>query len=213
MLAGDFRHALDHVLGAVQGGGVRQLGEGDQVLLILRRHEAGRRAGEAHVAEADQADVDHQRDRAAAQNAPHHANVAMAGAVEHTVERAEQPAAEQPVEQPRKAILRCVMGLEQGSGQRRRQRQRVDRRDHRGNGDGQRELLVELPGEAGNEGGRDEHRAEHQGGGDDRPGHFLHGLTGRFHWRLAQTDVALNVLHHDDGVIHHDADGQHQAEQ
>ena len=26
-------------------------------------------------------------------------------------------------------------------------------------------------------------------------------------------DVALDVFHHDDGVVHHDADGQHQAEQ
>ena len=52
------------------------------------------------VAQADQANVDQQCHGAAAQDAPHHADVAMAGAVEHAVERAEQPAAEQPVEQP-----------------------------------------------------------------------------------------------------------------
>ncbi len=213
MLAGDFRHALDHVLGAVQGSGVRQLGEGDQVLLVLLRNEAGRGGGEAHVPQAHQADVDQQGHGTAAQDAPYHANVTMAGAVEHAVERAEQPAAEQSVEQPRETVLGRIVGLEQGSGQRRRQGQRVERRDHRRNRDGQRELLVELPGEAGNERSRDEHRTEHQGGGDDRPGDFLHGLAGRLYRRLAEADVTLDVLHHDDGVIHHDADGQHQAEQ
>ncbi len=213
MLAGDFRHALDHVLGAVQRGGVRQLGEGDQVLLVLRRHETGRRAGEAHVAEADQPDIDHQRNAAAAQDAPHQADIAVAGAVEHAVERREQPAAKNPIEQTREAIFWRVVRPEERSGQCRRQGQGVERRDHRGNGDGQRELLVELPGEAGNECRRDKHRAEHQRRGDDRPRHFLHGLTGRFLRRLAEADVALDVFHHDDGVVHHDADGQHQAEQ
>ena len=29
----------------------------------------------------------------------------------------------------------------------------------------------------------------------------------------ARLDVALDILHHDDGVVDHDADGQHQAEQ
>ena len=31
--------------------------------------------------------------------------------------------------------------------------------------------------------------------------------------RQSLADVALDVLHHDDGVVHHDADGEHQAEQ
>ncbi len=213
MLAGDFGHFLDHILSAIQRGRIGQLSKCDQVLLVLRRHETGRRAGEAHVAEADQSDIDHQRNAAAAQDAPHQADVTVAGAVEHAVERREQPAAKNPVKQTREAVLRRIVGLEQAGSQCRRQGQRVERRDHRRNGDGQRELLVELPSEAGNECGRDEHRAQHQRRGDDRPGHFLHGLTGRFLRRLAEADVALDVFHHDDGVVHHDADGQHQAEQ
>ena len=111
MLAGDFRHALDHVLGAVQGSGVRQLGEGDQVLLVLLWNEAGRGGGEAHVPQAHQADVDQQGHGTAAQDAPYHANVTMAGAVEHAVERAEQPAAEQSVEQPRETVLGASWAL------------------------------------------------------------------------------------------------------
>ncbi|MNZ72094.1 hypothetical protein D3C78_904640 [compost metagenome] len=94
VLAGDFRHALDHRLGAVEGRRVGQLGEGHQVLLVLLRHEAGRRAGEAQPGQADQPAVDQQGNGAATQYAGDGADVAMAGAIEEAVERAEQPAAE-----------------------------------------------------------------------------------------------------------------------
>ena len=40
-----------------------------------------------------------------------------------------------------------------------------------------------------------------------------HRLQRRVARREARLDVALDVLDHDDGVIDHDADGQHQAEQ
>jgi hypothetical protein len=40
LLHDDLVHAPDHRLGAVQRGAVGQLGEADQVLLVLRRHEA-----------------------------------------------------------------------------------------------------------------------------------------------------------------------------
>ncbi len=105
------------------------------------------------------------------------------------------------------------MATQQRGSQRWRQGQGVEGRDHRGDRNGQGKLLIELPGKARDEGSRDEHRAEHQRRGDDRPCHFLHRLLGGFHRRLAEADVPLDVLHHHDGVIHHDADCQHQAEQ
>ena len=40
-----------------------------------------------------------------------------------------------------------------------------------------------------------------------------HGLQGRVARRHALFDVMLHRLHHHDGVIHHQADGQHQPEQ
>src|SRR5690606_37192395 len=55
MFAGDVRHALDDLLGSIEGGGVRQLCEGYQVLLVLLWHEAGLSSGEAEVAESEQA--------------------------------------------------------------------------------------------------------------------------------------------------------------
>ena len=40
-----------------------------------------------------------------------------------------------------------------------------------------------------------------------------HGADGGVVRREAVLDVALDVLDHDDGVIDHDADGQHEAEE
>ena len=54
---------------------------------------------------------------------------------------------------------------------------------------------------------------EHQGDGDQRAADLVHGLVGGVARAQALADVALDVLHHDDGVVDHDADGQHQAEQ
>ena len=42
---------------------------------------------------------------------------------------------------------------------------------------------------------------------------LVHGAMRRVARRQAVGDVALDVLDHDDGVVDHDADGQHQAEQ
>ncbi|MND95720.1 hypothetical protein D3C80_879830 [compost metagenome] len=212
LLQGDFAHALDHRFGAVEAGRVRQLGERHQVLLVLGRHETGRGGREAQVGQAHQAGIHEQGDAAGADDPTHAADVAVGGAVEEAVERGEQPAAQQFFQEPRETVLGRMVVLQQHGCQGRRQGQRVERRDHRGNGDGQGELLVELPGQAGNERCRYEHRAQHQGGGDDRPGHFAHGFLRGFQRLQAQPDVTFDVLHHDDGIVHHDTDGEHQPE-
>ncbi|KAG1400979.1 hypothetical protein G6F59_013106 [Rhizopus arrhizus] len=54
---------------------------------------------------------------------------------------------------------------------------------------------------------------QHQRDRHDRAGHFTHGLVGRRGGRQAFFDVALDVLHHHDRIVDHDADRQHQAEQ
>ena len=81
-------------------------------------------------------------------------------------------------------------------------------------GQDQRELLVHLAGDAGQEGGRHEHRHQGQGDAGDRPAQLLHRLDRG----LLRPDVLLlhdppDVLDHDDGVVDHDGDGEHQAEQ
>ncbi|MCY1514967.1 hypothetical protein D9M68_495400 [compost metagenome] len=212
VLQGHLGHLQDDRFGAIQAGAVRQLGEGDQVLLVLLWDETGGGLFQAQVGQADQAGIQHQHERTRAQQAPGDVDVARARALEKPVEGTEQPASEAPLDPPGKAILRRALRLQQHGGQGRRQGERVECGNHRGDRDGQRELAIELARKAGDEGRRHEHRAQHQGGGDDGVGHLLHGLPGRFHRRLAQVDVALDVLHHHDGVVDHYADGQHQAE-
>ena len=107
-----------------------------------------------------------------------------------------------------------VVRLEQQRAKRRRQRQRDQRRQGHRHGDGQSELFIENTSGAAEEGDRDEHRGQHEGDADDRRGNVLHGPDGR----LARIDsirlhMMLDRLHHDDGVVDHEADGQHHGEQ
>jgi hypothetical protein len=132
--------------------------------------------------------------------------------MEHAVEAAEQPA-EGTVHAARQRVLGLVVAAQQQRGKRGRQRERVDGRDHRRDRDGHRELAVELTREAADEGQRHEHGHQHQRDGDDGARHLAHRAVGRFTRREPRLDVALHVLHHHDGVVHHDADRQHQPEQ
>ena len=156
--------------------------------------------------------INHQRHDALAQNAADAGGIFVAGPGKNPVERAEEPA-ERFFHEPGEPILGRVVVLEQHGAQRRGKRQRIERRNHRRDRDGDGELLVELAGQAADERRRHEHRAQHQRRGDDRAGHFAHRALGGVHRRQAQRDVALDVFDHHDGVVHHDADGQHQAEQ
>ena len=55
--------------------------------------------------------------------------------------------------------------------------------------------------------------AQHQRDRDDRAAHFLHRPIRRVARTQALLDIALDVLHHDDRIVHHDADGEHQPEE
>ena len=107
--------------------------------------------------------------------------------------------------------LSCGRSKQRRQG--RAERQRVEGGDDGRDGDRQGELPEELTGDAGDERARHEDRAQHQADRDHRPGHLVHGLERRFRGVQAVFDVMLDRLDHDDGVVHHDADGQHQAEQ
>ena len=96
--------------------------------------------------------------------------------------------------------------------QRGAERKRVERGDDHRNGDGQRELLIEPAGDARDERGGHKHRREDNRDRDDRAGDFLHRLAT---WRRAATallDMMLDRFDHDDRVVDHEADGEHEAE-
>ena len=60
---------------------------------------------------------------------------------------------------------------------------------------------------------RNEHGHLHQRGGDHSTEQFVHGFHGRLNCRSALFLLGSGVLHHRDGVIHHQTCGEHQAEQ
>jgi hypothetical protein len=103
--------------------------------------------------------------------------------------------------------------LEQLGGHHRRQAQRQQRREAHGGGDGHGQLDEQPADIAGQEHQRREHRDQHDGGGHHREEHLSGAAQGRHGRRLALVDTALDVLDHDDGVVDHQADGQHQGQQ
>ena len=73
-------------------------------------------------------------------------------------------------------------------------------------------MLVDLAADAAQKGYRDEGGGQDTGDGDHGGGHFLHGPYGRVARPQSLVDMALRGLYDHDGIIHHDADGQHEAE-
>ena len=61
--------------------------------------------------------------------------------------------------------------------------------------------------------GRHEYRRKNQCNADDGSGDLLHRLKGSRLGGEALLDVVLDRFHHHNGVIHHQADGQHHAKQ
>ena len=108
---------------------------------------------------------------------------------------------------------RFVLGLQQQRGKRRGKRERVERRDQHRDRDGYGELLIKPAGDAGNERGGNEDRGEDQRDRHHRAAHLFHRLLGGGLGLHALFDVVLDRLDHDDGVVDHQADGEHQAEE
>ena len=91
--------------------------------------------------------------------------------------------------------------------------QRDERREAHRRGHRHAELAEQSAGVAGHERHRHEHRHQHQRGRDDGEADFLRAVDGREHRRLARFDAPHDVLEHDDGVVDHQADGQHRGQQ
>ena len=200
----DLLRLLDDFVRALQRGGIGQLDAGEDVALVFVRQETDGDGLAEQPGQHDRARQEHQRHHALVDQEPARAHVAVRGPAEHAVE---------PVEEPLQGPAALLLGPQQQGGQRGRKRQRVEGGDDHGDGDGDRELLVEPSGDARDEGGRDEHRGQDDGDGHDRAGDLLHAFEGGLLGREAVLDVVLHDLDHHDGVVHHQADGQHQAEQ
>ena len=61
--------------------------------------------------------------------------------------------------------------------------------------------------------GGNEHGRQYRGDRNDRAGDLAHRPSRSLHRLLAVLDMPLDVLHHHDGIVDHNADRQHQAKQ
>ena len=101
---------------------------------------------------------------------------------------------------------KCTKGRGEG--------ERVNERYTHSNCHCKSELLVEHSGCTSHEAHRDEHCHKHECSRDKGCREFAHCIYSSLIWRLvAYIELGLDSLHHDNGVIHHRTDHQHQREQ
>ncbi len=172
----------------------------EQVALVLIGHKAARQAGEKPADARRHNGEQPERQKRAAHDLLGHGHIMACHALEPGIEPAE------------KGVGRVTAGPEQQGAERGGEGQGHAARDDDGNGDGDGELLVHQPGHAAGEGHGDEDRAQHKHNGDDRAGHFGHGLCRGLARGQAVGQVAFHVFQHHNGVVHHQADSENQAE-
>ena len=175
---------IDHLGGSRQS---RRIGQGNvhhDEALILGGQKARWQGDKAEIGGGNQAGEEHNHNKGAANQELHAAHVTAQQPIERAVEETDQ-----------KAVV-VVRGLKQ------------QHRQRRAEGQG-----IKLAGDPRHETHRDENRQQHQRGGDDRGGNLFHRRIGCLLRRQALGQLGLNVFHHDNGIIDHDADCQDQPEQ
>ncbi len=199
-----------HILRNVQRCGLGGAGgQGDQVedeALVLVGQKTGGQANEQHDQQRADSRIGDQGAPAAPQEGRSGVVVPIPEGVEIAVERGEETAALDGAF--------ALHGLQQRGAQRRRQHQRHHDGQRHGRDDGDGKLAIDDAGRAAEECHGQEHGGQHQADADQRAGDFLHAFEGGLARRqpLFMHD-ALDILHHHDGVVHQQADHQHQREQ
>ena len=195
-------HLLDDLVGALQRRALGQDHRADEVALVFVRHQS---AGH---------DFDHEPRQAQHAHKQQHAQHAALEEEGHALRVALRQAFEAAVKPVKKLVLSFGTWLEQHRAQSRRQRQRHKARQHHGDRDGDGELAVQLARQSAQKCHGDEGRTQHQHDGDHRAGHLPHGFNrGVTRAHAFFMHEAFHVFQHHDGVVHHDADGQHHAKQ
>ena len=195
-----------HLFGAHTAGARRQLDVRNGVALVFGGQERRGQLAQAIAQYPQQQRIQQQVAPAALQRLHDPALVAIAHALETAVEPAEETL----------ACMLFALGhrLEQRGAQCRGQAEGEECREQDRYRHGDRKLLVDHTHRPLHEGHGQEHRHQYQGDADDRAADLAHGLARGLPGRQAFFGHdAFDVLHHHDGVIDQDADGQHHAEQ
>jgi hypothetical protein len=197
----------EHLLRAGRGGRLGQLERNEQPPFVFGGNEPGGLGAEQPERTGVDAREQHQHERRGPDRLAHPVRVRPRHPGKPFVE-----AVEEAVQAPRPGIE--FDRPEQQRAEGRRERQRHEGRQQHRNGDGDGKLLVQAAHDARDEAHRDEHGRQDEGNGNDRPGNVFHGLARGFPGRESfLVDVMLHGFHHHDGVVHHDADGQHEAKE
>ena len=200
-----------HRIGPRQGRAGLQLDHPDQKALILLRNEAGGRVGQAPAGHRQEAGIGNQHHDQHPQEACDQQGIFLRNPVKTGIEGTREDADRGQPGRTRLVVF-ILVRLQHQRAEGRRQGQRHDQRDQRGRGNGDGKLAIENPRNARNESRRNEDRDQDERHGDQGTGHFRHGFPGRLAGAAALAHQAFDILHHDDGVIDHDADGQDQGE-
>ena len=111
-------------------------------------------------------------------------------------------------------LLVGVMGFEEYGTESGRQGESVDGGDDDRHSHRNTKLTIEGARRATHEAHRHKHSRHHKGDGDDSTGYLAHCVGGSEVGRLVTlVELGMHGLHHDDGVVHHDGDCQHQCRQ
>ena len=174
--------------------------------LVFFRKEGGRNAGkQEHHAHNDQ-DIGQQVRCFVAQNAAYAFFVAAYAAVKGTVE---------PAEESTLVLTVITLGdrFEHRGTQSRGEHQGDHNRQGHGRYDGDRELTVDHTGGTAEERHRQQYRRQYKGNTHQSALDLAHGLLGGFFGRQAFLGhYPLDVFHHNDGIVHQQADGQDHTE-
>ncbi len=198
-------HGVDALLGALGGRARRSHYLGEQDALVLFRQEGAGNAVEQHHHHADDQHIQQQERCLALEHGPHAALVAIHAAIEGAIEPAEESAL--------LVVIILVDRLEQRRTQRRREDQRHQHREHHRRNDGDGELPIDDPGRASEEGHRQQYRRQHHANADQRALDLAHGLARRLQRREPFfAHHPFDVLHHHDGIVDQQADGQNHGE-
>ncbi len=199
------------LLGLFQGGSGGQLHEGEDDALVLLGQEGGGQPQEQDPHADDDHAVD---DGVAAPLGEHPLQLAHEDVVELVVgpvEPQEEGARDRPPLLG--GFVALLDGLEEGDAEGGREDQGHHHGQHHGRDEGEGELPEDDARGSAEEGHGAEHGGQHQADAHQGAGDLAHGLPGGRQGRQALlVHDALDVLHHDDGIVHQEADGQHHGE-
>ena len=193
-------HLLGVAIRVVDGGAFGCAGETDDQSLVFLRRQFFRQQGEQQRGGGEHCCGSDDYQFTQRQHMRQHAPVRAIKRGQHTL-----------APQIESAVL--GFAAQQFRAHHRRQGQRGEARDQYGAGQGQGEFNEQFAGASGREREGQIYRGQGQCHGDDGEADFLAAFERRLQRRHAFFDVPVDVLEHHDGIVHHQADGQHHGQQ